>query len=266
MKLSGKRILIVGATSGIGRELAQQLLERDNILLCFSRNVETLAAALPAAQATGHLRLHQGDVRSPDDIARLLETVRRELRPLDGIIYASGVSRPDFVENIHVERLLDTFRVNLEGALRVYYGLLPDLIDRPDTFLVGFSSMAADRGVPRGHAYSASKAALARILESLRIDLWDRQTRVFTVIPGYIETPMTRQNRFPMPGILPAATAARRIIRGMERNEWTIRFPWYHSLPMLLLQFLPDSLYCTLMNHQKKQVHMDPRPDEPFPW
>lgn len=265
MKLSGNRVLIVGASRGMGKGLAQALARRHCHLVLFSRSVDDLRDDPELRAVEGRVTFVTGDIRKTDDIERLFQVVEAG-PPLDGVIVAAGVSRPDFVEAINVKRAIDTIRVNLEGPVRVFYRMLPLLIDRRGTFLVGFSSMAGDRGMPRAHAYCASKAGLDRFLESLRIDLLDRGVQVYTIVPGYIDTPMTAQNRFPMPGIWDADRACDYMIRAIEREQLVIRFPWYHSLAMRVLGLIPNLLYWWLMNRQRSQVKIDPRPGDTFTW
>lgn len=265
MRLHGKHVLIVGASMGLGKGLSLALLSRDCRLTLFARSIETLGQE-PAVLAAGdRVRLIPGDLCRPADIETLGRAVEQG-PPLDGLIVTAGVSRPDLVEALDVERAIDTITVNLEGPVRVIYRVLPLLMARPGSFLAGFTSMAGDRGMPRGHAYSAAKAGLDRFLDSLRIDLYDRDVRVFTVVPGYVDTPMAAQNRFPMPGMWPLEKASEYLVRCFERERLVIRFPWYHSLGMRLLTALPARVYWWLMNRQRTQVKIAPRPEDRFTW
>ncbi|MBF0502030.1 MAG: SDR family NAD(P)-dependent oxidoreductase [Candidatus Riflebacteria bacterium] len=287
MKLRRRRILIVGASSGLGRELAIQLARRDCSLVLFSRSIEKLHLDADFVKYAGSCsRLVAGNACDSQDIERLAEvicndentsdtqtadvnspgTVKSCNGTLDGIIVMAGVSRPDFIENPDIDRAIDTLRTNLEAPMRILYRFMPMLIGREGTFVAACTSMAGDRGVPRAHAYSASKAGLDRFLESLRIDLFDRGVKVFTIVPGYVETPMSGQNRFPMPGMWPVGRAAEYVIRAMERETPIIRFPWYHSFSMRLLGLLPDFLYLRLMNAQRPLVRIVPREGDRFSW
>jgi NAD(P)-dependent dehydrogenase (short-subunit alcohol dehydrogenase family) len=316
MQIRGRTILVVGGTTGMGKELVGQLLDRHCRVVVFARTAQKVWEAeiagppsLPAS--TGSVLSVDGDVTNPADIDRLLVFLRELPHGLDGVFYCSGVSRPDYVEAPDVARALDTIEVNFLGAVRVLYGVLPLLQQRPKAFptqagmpetgtpvagmpdpgrpdagmpktrppeaaaqagerraafLAAFTSMAADRGFPRGHAYCASKAALDRFLECLRIDLWQSGVQVFTIVPGYVETPMTGQNLFPMPGIWPVGKAVRHFLQRMERGDPVIRFPWYHSLGMRLLAWIPDRLYCWLAAQNRSQVRIRPQPKDRFTW
>ncbi|MFZ2960662.1 MAG: SDR family NAD(P)-dependent oxidoreductase [Candidatus Ozemobacteraceae bacterium] len=265
MKLQGKRILIVGASKGLGKSLARVFLRRNCRLILFSRSVEDLRLDPEFKASEDQIQYVVGDIRRTEDIERLAQLIERGSE-LDGVIVAAGVSRPDFVENPDANRAIDTIQVNLEGPIRVYYRLLPLLINRKGTFLAGFASMAGERGMPRAHTYSASKAGLDRFLDSLRIDLLDRGVHVFTIVPGYIETPMTAQNHFPMPGIWPADKAAEHLVKAMEREQYVIRFPWYHSIGIWLITLLPNRFYWWLMSKQRLLVNISPRPEDGFNW
>lgn len=265
MRFSGRRILVVGASGGLGLALAAALDRRGSRLVLFSRHLDRIKTGEEGGLAGRH-QLVAGDLRQPADLEKLDAAIVDHGGELDGIIFAAGVSRPDLIESLDLERALDTLQVNLEAPFRVFYRYLPRLLQRPGSFLAGITSMAGDRGMPRGHAYSASKAGFDRLLESLRIDLLDRDLRVFTIVPGYVETLMSSQNRFPMLGMWPAQKAADHILHAMEKNRLVIRFPWYHSLGMRLLCLLPDRLYWWLMNRQRSQVKIMPHPDEHFTW
>lgn len=265
MKLTQRTLLVVGATSGMGRELVRQLLQRENRVIAFSRRAGALAED-PDFRGIGRLHLHSGDVRCPEDIARLGEFLRRESPDLDGVFYCAGVSRPDFVEAPDLARTLDTIRVNFEGAVRLIDLTLPLLQRRPCAVVAGFSSMAAVRGMPRGGAYCASKAALDRYLDCLRIDLYGSGIRVITIAPGYVETPMSAQNRFPMPGIWPVERGVRHVLACIEAGHDIIRFPWYHAWGMTLLSWLPDRVYWWLAHRYRTQVRIQPQAHDEFQW
>ncbi|OIP30620.1 hypothetical protein AUK22_01870 [bacterium CG2_30_54_10] len=269
MKFSGRTILVVGAGSGLGKELVRHLLHLGNRIIAFSRKAPEVWGSQGSGNphpGRGSVVAVGGDVRQAKDVERLFRTIKDSGERLDGVFYCSGVSRPDYVEEPDVERALDTVSVNFEGAFRIFYAALPLIRNRPEAFLAGFTSMAGDRGVSRAHAYSSSKAALDRLLECLRIDLWDVNINVFTIVPGYVETPMTAQNRFPMPGIWPLSKSVSHIIRRMEAGDLVIRFPWYHSLGMKLLNLLPNRLYWGLMSRSRCKVKISTRPDDGFKW
>lgn len=266
MRLEGRHLLIAGASHGLGRELAAQLAGRNCRLILFARGIDAVREDPRLGPLLGdRVRLVAGNLSVPADLERLAASVA-EGSPLDGVICTVGVSRPDLVEDLDVERTIDTIRTNLEGPVRLFYRFLPDLLKRPGSFIAGFTSMAGDRGMPRAHAYCASKAGLDRFLDSLRIDLWDRGVQVFTVVPGYVESPMTAQNHFPMPGIWPLERGARYLIDQFERERLVIRFPWYHSLGMRLLGLIPNRLYWWLANRQRPQVKIVPQPGDRFSW
>ncbi|MBF0548286.1 MAG: SDR family NAD(P)-dependent oxidoreductase [Candidatus Riflebacteria bacterium] len=265
MKLKNKTIILVGASKGIGRELAFQLAERGNSLILFSRHIKSLQDDPRYKQLPHPPRLFPGDVKNQADIDFLAAQIG-DSEQLDGVIYCAGVSRPDFVESPEIERAVDTIQVNLEGAIRVIYRFLPKLMACPGSFIAGFTSMAGDRGMPRGHTYSASKAGFDRFLDSLRIDLLDKRINVFTIIPGYVESPMSDQNKFPMPGRWPAPKAASFLINQLEKECLIIRFPWYHALGMAIMGLIPNFLYWRIMNQNSREVKIIPQSDDHYKW
>lgn len=109
--------------------------------------------------------------------------------------------------------------------------------------LVGIASVAGIRGLPGASAYSASKAATISYLESLRIELHGSGVRVVTICPGYVDTPMTAVNRYPMPFLLKADDAARRIKRAIERGTGYAVIPWQMTIAAKLLRMLPNAVF-----------------------
>lgn len=112
--------------------------------------------------------------------------------------------------------------------------------------LVGLASVAGIRGLPGAEAYSASKAAVINYLESLRLEMWGSNIKVVTIVPGYIDTPMTRINPYPMPFLLPAEIAAKRFARAIDTGKKYKVIPWQMGIVANLLRLLPNSLYDAL--------------------
>src|SRR5262249_56815547 len=122
-------------------------------------------------------------------------------------------------------------------------GASPHMVASQKGHLVGISSIAGYRGLPTSAAYSASKAALSIFLESIRVDLRARGIKVTDIRPGFIDTPLTKKNRFPMPFLLPADEAARRIVRAIDRDKRVYTFPWPMALAIQVIRWMPAWLY-----------------------
>ena len=158
----------------------------------------------------------------------------------------AGVARP--AHKLEWKDIETTLQVNVLGAFATLHAAMGPMVARGRGTLCGVSSLAALRGLPASGAYAASKAALATFLETLRLDLARKGVTVVDVRPGFVDTAMTRPNRFKMPLLLEPADAARRALRGIERGQAVVSFPWPTALAMGTLENLPDSLYRTLLS------------------
>jgi short-subunit dehydrogenase len=139
--------------------------------------------------------------------------------------------------------------VNTLGALAVLHAALGPMAARGSGTLSAVSSLAGRRGLPASAAYSASKAALSIFLEALRIELSASSVRVVDIRPGFVDTPMTRKNNFRMPFMLDVEDAAARAIRGLERGEAVVSFPWQASAAMGFAAHMPAALWRGVAAH-----------------
>ena len=225
----GEFIWIIGASSGIGLALAQQLARSDNRVFVSARNVEALQTC---ARNETNIVVIPCDVTDPVSMEAAKAEILRHCDYLNRVIINAGVceyfdiDRPDWSM---MERVM---RVNYFGALNTVQVALP-LLERVKTFklaargqIVVTASLASEVAFPRAEAYGASKAALKYCFESLGVDLRKRGIDVAVVQPGFVDTPMTRQNDFPMPFKIDAASAANIIVQGMKKRRRSIRFPW----------------------------------------
>ena len=138
------------------------------------------------------------------------------------------------------ERVL---RTNVLGMVATFQPFVAPMRERGAGRLVGIASVAGIRGLPGAGAYSASKAAVIAYLESLRVELHGSGVKVVTIAPGYIETPMTAVNDYPMPFMLPADEAARRFARAIDAGTGYTVIPWQMGVVAKLLRLLPNPLF-----------------------
>lgn len=162
----------------------------------------------------------------------------------DLVIANAGVSRgtlTEFAEDIDAfQQVMD---INVIGMVSTFQPFLQSMRDAKKGKLVGVASVAGFRGLPGSGAYSASKAAAISYLESLRVELQNSGVKVITLCPGYIKTPMTALNPYPMPFILDAADAATRLAKVIERGQTFAVVPWQMAGVGWLLKILPNRLY-----------------------
>jgi len=205
--------------------------------------LEALKASLPAAAET-----YPCDVR---DLAALkaaaADFVSRHGAP-DLVIGNAGVSYGTVTE---IEEDVATFReildINVMGLVNTFHPFIAPMRANGGGRLVGIASVAGFRGLPGASAYSASKAAAISYLEALRLELRRSRIAVTTICPGFIATPMTAKNPYPMPFILEADEAARRIARAIDAGKSYAVIPWQMAIVARILRVLPNAIYDRLM-------------------
>ena len=241
------RVVITGASSGIGLALARHYLERGaSVAVCARRGelLQTLAAEFP-----DKVFCYALDVRDAAAIrVAAADFVARAGVP-DIVIANAGVSRGTLTEYAEdIEAFQQVMDVNVLGMAKTFQPFIAPMRAAQRGKLVGIASVAGFRGLPGSEAYSASKAAAISYLESLRVELRDSGIKVVTICPGYIRTPMTDVNDFNMPFLLDADDAARRIARVIGRGTTFAVIPWQMTVAGWLLRRLPNWLYDRLFN------------------
>jgi NAD(P)-dependent dehydrogenase (short-subunit alcohol dehydrogenase family) len=238
----GRRVWLIGASTGIGRATAEALLERGAQVIVSARNdaaLQEIAARWPGAQAV------------PFDASEVLQvrTAAHEVLaggPLDLAVYCAGYYRGLRATGYDLAEMLRHQEVNYLGALYMLDAVLPGMLQRGAGHLSLVSSVAGYRGLPMSLAYGPTKAALNNLAETLYIDLRPRGIGVSVVCPGFVDTPLTAQNRFRMPAIVTPAQAAEAMIAGWERGRFEIHFPRRFTLAMKAAALLPFGLYQAL--------------------
>jgi short-subunit dehydrogenase len=235
-------VFITGGSSGIGAALARHYAARGAAVGLVARRAEALAeiaATLPAPPFT-----RAADVTDAAAMEAAAHDFIASCGLPDIVIANAGISvgtSPEDGGDIAVlARVMSTNVVGLAATFRPFVAAMRE---RRRGTLVGVASVAGFRGLPGAAAYSASKAAAITWLESLRTELHGSGVRVVTLCPGYIDTPMTRVNRYPMPFLLPADEAARRFARVIDRGQRFAVVPWQMGLASLVLRALPRPIY-----------------------
>jgi hypothetical protein len=241
------RVIITGASSGIGAALARHYSERGAALGLIARRASELDRL--ASQLRAKARIYPADVRDPAALqAAAADFLAREGVP-DIVIANAGVSVGTLTEHANdLAVLQDVIDTNLVGMAGIFQPFVADMRKTGRGALVGIASIAGYRGLPGASAYSASKAAAITYLESLRVELRASGIKVITVCPGYIATPMTERNPYPMPFLLSAEAAARKIAAIIERGQGYAVIPWQMAIVARVLRVLPNWLYDRLFS------------------
>jgi short-subunit dehydrogenase len=236
------KVFITGASSGIGEALARHYAMQGAILGLAARRVEALqvlSASLPCTSTCYPL-----DVTDAIALRMAAEDFITRFGPPDIVIANAGISVGTLTECAEdLESIRRVMDVNVFGMAATFSPFAQAMRLAGRGRLVGMASVAGIRGLPGAEAYSASKAAAISYLESLRLEMRGSGVKVVTICPGYIETPMTEINPYHMPFLLPAAEAARRFARSIERGTSYAVIPWQMGVVAKLLRLLPNVLY-----------------------
>ena len=244
MELRGKTILLTGASSGIGLALSRQLANEKVNLALLARREHILLQLADELKDSGSVVLPvKCDVSNKDETARACREIRARFGHVDIAILNSGLSHRAAAAGFRVDVAREIFDVNVFGILNFVGELMPDFIKRQDGTIVGVSSLADCRGLPKNRCYSASKAAATSLLESLRVELKEHGIKVITVKPGFVKTPMTEGALYPQPFLMTPEKAAAIIIKGIKREKSLIQFPLPIVLGSKLAKAMPRFLY-----------------------
>jgi NAD(P)-dependent dehydrogenase (short-subunit alcohol dehydrogenase family) len=259
-----KLVFITGASSGMGQAMAVAYLQKGWRVAVVARRVDALQAW--AGQTTQQLDLGAdrigvfgADVQNPDSIVAAAEQCMAHMGLPDVVIANAGISlgvdtaeREDLAV---MRRVMDT---NVLGMAATFHPFIRGMQARGSGTLVGIASVAGIRGLPGHGAYCASKAGVISYCESLRGELRGSGVAVVTLSPGYIDTPLTRQNRYAMPFLMPADDFAEGALRAIEAGDSYRVIPWPMGLVDKLLRILPDGLFDRLMAGQPRKQRQLP--------
>ena len=234
-------VLITGAASGIGWALAEAYAARGYRLALVVRDRAKLLAVLAHARLPDdQFHIYEADVADGEAMQRVADACMSQQGLPDVVIANAGISRGVMIERPEDWRVIEqTWRTNVLGVAHTLGPFVAEMRKRGTGRLVGMSSVAGVRGLPGHAAYSSSKAACTALCESLRADLRGSDVRVTVIMPGYIDTPLTRGNPFPMPFLMQAGDFARRAIRAIDRGQAFAVIPWQMAIAAWLLKWIP---------------------------
>jgi short-subunit dehydrogenase len=242
--LQGKRALVTGAASGIGRAIAERFAAAGAESLLVDRNETGLAdVAAELSRAGARVRTYTLDVTDVSRIAGLREQVARDGGPIDVLVNNAGLVYGGAFLDVPVEKHLTTYRVNVEGLVAMTHAFLPDLIAGPDGHVVNVASASAYIGLPFGATYASSKWAVLGFSESLALELELQgfgHVHVTAVCPSYVATGLFDGAKAPrMTRLLTADGVAELTVRAMLKNRPYVRTPWIVQTTPILKALLP---------------------------
>ncbi len=239
------RVFITGASSGLGEALARQYAADGATLGLVARRGEVLAALAASLPNPGKHAVYALDVTDHAALAAAAADFIARHGGADIVIANAGVSHGTLTEHPEDQRVFDTILATNVSATVATFTPFIESMKQQNTVrrLVGIGSVAGIRGLPGAGAYSASKAAVLCYCESLRLELKPFGIKVVTIAPGYIATPMTEKNAYPMPFLMPAARFAERAVRAIAAGDSYRVIPWQMGVVAKLLRALPNFLY-----------------------
>jgi NAD(P)-dependent dehydrogenase (short-subunit alcohol dehydrogenase family) len=238
--VTGKLWWITGGGSGIGRELARQIAAGGDKVVISGRRLSVLQEA---AGANANIILHELDVTDADRVSAVVTQIEATHGPIDGALLNAGHYDPMDISDFAADRVSRTFATNVQGVANCLDPLLKSMRRRRSGQIAIVASVAGYRGLPKAAAYGASKAALINMTEALKPEADAAGIKLQIVNPGFVLTPMTKRNDFPMPFLMTPEEAARRIRQGLTGPGFEIVFPWRFALLLKIGRLLPYRLY-----------------------
>lgn len=234
---TGAHVWIIGASSGIGRALSIRLAREGARLTLSARNRDALEDV--RRTLNGPHTVVPVDVTDFD----LLHTAVSGIAPLDSVIFLAGQYEPGQLGDSNAAASHTIVETNLTGALNTLHAVLPVMRRQGHGQIALCASVAGYRGLPNGQPYSATKAAIINLAESLKTEEAKNGIDIRLISPGFVKTPMTDKNAFPMPMMISPEQAADAIAAGLQGRDFEIHFPRRMTWIMKILQILPYRLY-----------------------
>lgn len=239
---SGKRVWVIGASSGIGEACAKALLEQGAKVALSSRRVDRLNAIANTAHS-GQALVLPLDVNKQDQLDTSHKILLDSWGGVDLLLFVSGVYTPLRANDFQINIAEQTIAANLLGPMRAVALVLPDMIKAHSGHIAIVGSVAGYSGLPKALAYGPSKAAIINFCETLYYDLLPQGVSVHMISPGFVATEATAQNDFEMPALITASEAASEILEGIQQGIFDIHFPKRFSRFLKFLRILPYPVY-----------------------
>jgi short-subunit dehydrogenase len=247
-----KIIWITGASSGIGKALAIKFAEKGWIVAASARR-ENLLEDLN--KFNSNIYSFPLDVTEIENCKLVANKIIEKFGGINICVFGTGMHDPKSEKRFNLNKIREIMEVNYFGTMNSINSIYEYFSEKKNGQISIISSVAGYRGLPAAGAYCASKAALTSYAESLNFDMKMKNVRVSLISPGFIKTPMTDQNDFPMPMIKSPEFAANEIFKGLtEKKSFEIHFPKAFTYFLKFLQILPSSIYFKLVSKGMKKI------------
>jgi short-subunit dehydrogenase len=247
-----KVIWITGASSGIGRALAIKFANEGWIVAASARREDLLQELNKINENIYSFPL---DVTNSEQCRIVFKNIIEKFKDVEISVFGTGIHDPKSEKEFNLEKIKKIMEVNYFGTMNSINSVYSYYNDKKSGQISIVSSVAGYRGLPAAGAYCASKSALTSFTESLHFEMKRKNVRVSLVSPGFIKTPMTDQNDFPMPMIKSPEFAAEQIYTGLVKKKgFEIHFPKAFTFIMKLLSILPSSIYFKIVEKGMKKI------------
>lgn len=240
-----KRVWIIGASTGIGAETARLLLAKGARVALTARRADLLNEI---ADSNPNALVAAMDVTDHAAVLATRDAILRQWDGFDLVLLVAGSYQEMRADSFDLAVANQMIALNLGGVLNCLDAVLPGLLAQGTGGIGIVASVVGFRGLPKALVYGPTKAALINLCESLYLDLRPRGIAVHLITPGFVDTPLTQSNDFPMPALMSATDAAQALVHGLERGQFHIHFPRRFSNFLRLLRLLPYRLYFWLIH------------------
>jgi len=248
-----KVIWITGASTGIGKALALKFAKNGWIVAASARR-ENLLNELNKENSNIHP--FPLDVTNIDQCKSVFENILDKLKNIEICVFSTGIHDPKSEKRFNLDKIRKIMEVNYFGVMNSINSIYEYYNTKKNGQISIVSSVAGYRGLPAAGAYCASKSALTSFTESLHFEMKRKNVRVSLISPGFIKTPMTDQNDFPMPMIKSPEFAAEQIYNGLiKKSGFEIHFPKVFTFFMKFLRILPNSIYFKFLEKGMKRIN-----------
>ena len=238
------RVWIIGASTGIGAATARALIEAGARVALSARSEDKLREVAGANADAIVLPL---DFTHSDAVAAAWKHLQDAWREIDLVLVVAGTHQEVRAWELNEKDSRALLEINLHGPVNTAAAVLPGLLLQGHGAIGIVSSVAGYRGLPKALVYGASKAALINFCETLYFDLSPKGHGVYLIMPGFVKTPLTDKNEFPMPNLISADEAAQAIVAGLRAGDFEIHFPRAFTRKLKFLRLLPYRLYFPLI-------------------
>ncbi|AYD01594.1 SDR family NAD(P)-dependent oxidoreductase [Neorhizobium sp. NCHU2750] len=234
---TGKIAWVTGASSGIGRAVALRLADEGFIVAVSARSADKLDALV--AERPGAIHAYPLDVTDRQALKDAVRGIEQMLGPIDLALFCAGNYIRESAGEFDAGALADLVGLNVVGTGNALEAVMGPMIARRSGHIAVVASVAGYLGLPGGGIYGATKAALINLCEALQPQLGSQGVKLQVINPGFVDTPLTKKNDFPMPFLISEDEAAHAIVKGLSGSRFEIVFPWRMAVAAKLLAALP---------------------------